>query len=583
MGGMGGGGMGGMGGGGMGMFSVPSAFRTMYGAGMLNGKPANGFNGGMFSIPSEKVPAKNTEDAAKQLAKESSEAKNPREFWDNYFAGENADDAVVKAAAAQLVDKLRTKKRGKNSPKNAQELKNDTTIENQIIALTESAILNDRTQQWMYEALALSLYLIDAPQKEIERAVLSAADFCENPLDLVNVGLFAHGVGLKQRAFLLYKQALEVLPPKNEFYAATLRLAQELNDEASIRWIALAILSIEWDGVDGGLLAQNAYDTLNGLYHRMLKEKRDEEAKAMENEAVDACRRDCIVTVQWTGDAGVDISVREPSDSFCWFGNPRTISGGLLKLKPVDAQGVRTGTLSETSGTKQVSYVCPRGFNGRYTVVLHKDWGTPANNLVKVSVVTNGFCGQGVPRQTETVELDANGTLVYFDLENGRRTETIEEAALTETAMRTSAAEQHIARNDAIKRLADNSIVAQVGGSGESSSYGGYSGSGSGSRYMPWNTQSVVGYQPVITVLPDGTQLETNAVVSADRRYVRISPSPQFTSIRKVTPFNMSTGAGDSQQGGGMGGMGGSGGMGGGMGGMGGSGGMGGGMGGGMM
>ena len=33
-----------------------------------------------------------------------------------------------------------------------------------------------------------------------------------------------------------------------------------------------------------------------------------------------------------------------------------------------------------------------------------------------------------------------------------------------------------------------------------------------------------VGYQPVITVLPSGTQMSVSGVVSADRRYVRITP-----------------------------------------------------------
>ncbi|GHT28446.1 hypothetical protein FACS18942_08860 [Planctomycetales bacterium] len=578
MGGMGGG-MGGMGGGGMGggMFSVPNALRSMYGASRLGGKAANGFSGGMFSVPSERVTSEsvpqeksvvdnqNIEVASKQLVKEASEAANPRDFWESYFSGSRADNAVVKAVASRMIDQLRAKKRGKDGLQNAQAMKNDATLENQIIALVESAILNDSVQPWMYEALALSLYLIDAPKKQIERAVLSSADFCETPLDLMNIGMFANGVGLKQRAFLLYKQALEVMPPKNEFYAAALRLAQELNDEAAIRWVGLAVLSIEWDGLDGGRLTQNAYDTLAGLYHRMLKEKRDEEAAVLENEVVDVCRRDCIVTVQWAGDAGVDLSVREPSDSFCWFGNPRTISGGLLKMKPVDAQGVRTGTLSESNGTKQIAYVCPRGFNGRYTVVLHKDWGTPANNLVKVSVVINGFTGQKMPK-SETVELDPNGTIVYFDLQDGRRTEKIEEAELTEAAMRTSAAEQLIARNDAIKRLADTGVVAQIvgGGSGEYGGYGGTSSGSSSSRYMPYFGRDVVGYQPVITTLPDGSSLSSNAVVSADRRYVRMSPVPVFTSIRKVTPFNMAYGAGDDQNSSsGMGGMGSSGGMGG--------------------
>jgi hypothetical protein len=39
--------------------------------------------------------------------------------------------------------------------------------------------------------------------------------------------------------------------------------------------------------------------------------------------------------------------------------------------------------------------------------------------------------------------------------------------------------------------------------------------------------------------------LSSNAVVSADRRYVRISPSPMFTDIRSVFKYNIA--GGDSE------------------------------------
>jgi hypothetical protein len=50
---------------------------------------------------------------------------------------------------------------------------------------------------------------------------------------------------------------------------------------------------------------------------------------------------------------------------------------------------------------------------------------------------------------------------------------------------------------------------------------------------------------PIIITLPEGTQLFATAVVSADRRYVRISASPSFTGIGNVTTFTF---AGAGQQ-----------------------------------
>jgi hypothetical protein len=76
--------------------------------------------------------------------------------------------------------------------------------------------------------------------------------------------------------------------------------------------------------------------------------------------------------------------------------------------------------------------------------------------------------------------------------------------------------------------------------------------------------RGAVGYRPVIQVIPDGPTLFTNAVISADRRYVRVSPSPQFFQMIEVNTFNFVTGQGGQQQqfgGGGAGGGGAGGGL----------------------
>lgn len=45
------------------------------------------------------------------------------------------------------------------------------------------------------------------------------------------------------------------------------------------------------------------------------------------------------------------------------------------------------------------------------------------------------------------------------------------------------------------------------------------------------------GFAPVITTLPSGTQLGATAVVSPDRRYVRMSLAPFFSSVGPVQTF----------------------------------------------
>lgn len=54
-----------------------------------------------------------------------------------------------------------------------------------------------------------------------------------------------------------------------------------------------------------------------------------------------------------------------------------------------------------------------------------------------------------------------------------------------------------------------------------------------------------VGYQPLIVWLPEGASMGVSAVVSADRRYVRIGfgrGSLMFSSISRVDTFNWTTG-----------------------------------------
>lgn len=75
-----------------------------------------------------------------------------------------------------------------------------------------------------------------------------------------------------------------------------------------------------------------------------------------------------------------------------------------------------------------------------------------------------------------------------------------------------------------------------------------------------------VGYTPVVTTIPEGVRLTATAVVSADRRFVRLTLSPFFTSITDVFTYQVTGagagGGGGAQAGGGQ--QGGQGGFGGG-------------------
>jgi hypothetical protein len=136
---------------------------------------------------------------------------------------------------------------------------------------------------------------------------------------------------------------------------------------------------------------------------------------------------------------------------------------------------------------------------------------------------------------------------VVFTLDNGRRKEALA---------------QHQAANALDTQLAVNRqvLMQQLGESADpvtmsmlSRSRGGLPGGDGNVGGLPMVGGGAVGYQPVIMWLPQGASMSVTAVVSADRRYVRITATPFFSGVSQVNTFNTTNGA-STGGGGGIGG-----------------------------
>jgi hypothetical protein len=140
-------------------------------------------------------------------------------------------------------------------------------------------------------------------------------------------------------------------------------------------------------------------------------------------------------------------------------------------------------------------------------------------------------------------------------LQNGRRQENAAEAALALADAQVSIAQSIIDRNNALRRLKDDGVLGQTTSTDTDTGSGsGGSGSGEGSGPNIGNylyPTSAVGYQPQVTMMEWGAQLMTNAIISPDRRYVRMSPMPMFQQLRGVMTYNVGTGGGGGGSGGG--------------------------------
>ncbi len=220
------------------------------------------------------------------------------------------------------------------------------------------------------------------------------------------------------------------------------------------------------------------------------------------------------------------------------------------------------------SGQISEQYILPKGFAGDYRLVIKRIWGEVTSGKVTVSI-HNHYRSEKEASLTKQVKIDNKGALVLFSLDQGRRTEALEDHEI-QTVVR----KQLLAnRNVLAQEVADNYSSGAA-----SDYYGGLLGNVGGGQVgnildAQLAGNGVVGYTPIITQIPEGTFFTVNHATTADRLHVMISVSPNFTQITSVSTFNIlgnadtaeglagqgGAGGGGGGQGGGQGGAGGGG------------------------
>src|SRR4029077_3936736 len=102
--------------------------------------------------------------------------------------------------------------------------------------------------------------------------------------------------------------------------------------------------------------------------------------------------------------------------------------------------------------------------------------------------------------------------VVKFDVADGRRTEPLEQVQLAQ------AVADQTAVNSAVLAQQLNALNAASSASATDISSSGL-GAGSANPFFPFVLRGAVVFTVKPTILPEGTQLQAFAVVSADRRY----------------------------------------------------------------
>jgi hypothetical protein len=445
----------------------------------------------------------------------------PETFWNDYFRRTPAEPAAVRETVRHLM--------GRKQHEHA-------------IALIHAALRHGQAQSWMYESLGIAMELAGRSEREIERAVMSAADFSTSPDELMYIAQYLSRLGLDRRAMQLYQQVSKLAPVRPEAYALGLRAAERAGDQAGIQWATVGILSQAWP-TELANIEQTASRIARANLDRLTSEGRIETRDAYLKQLQEAVVRDCVVRVSWTGSADIDVVVEEPAGTICSAAEPRTAAGGVRLGDGYSADEQSNAEASEV-------YVCPQGFAGTYRVRIRRVWGEVAAGKVTVDVYTHLRTGD-VKHERQQVEVGEKDALVVFDLDRGRRSEPLEAVQLASA----------VNRQQALSR----SVLAQQISSGSDPGVAPLRPLDRLARQAFFGGRGAVGYQPIIQTLPEGTMMSVFGVVSHDRRYVRVAVSPIFSTIGDVTtftlagqadPVNMNGGAGGGAGGGGAGGAG---------------------------
>ena len=392
----------------------------------------------------------------------------------------------------------------------------------------------------------------------MERALLSSADFATSPLDLMTLAQYLARYGSLKQAVRICRQVTLLEPTNREAFALAMSLAARAEDLSALRWACAGVLAHEWPSdqqeifTRASRLAKSSIDALE-------KQGKMDEAEAFRTAVNEALVRDIELEFSWNGDADIDLMVEEPAGTVCSLASPRTPSGGALL-------GDMAMASDPTNATQRERYVAAEAFPGTYRILVRRACGKAAADTVTAQLTLY----RGTDREQKLrrqIPLTSDEVMFSIDLPEGRRRELLLDAQIAQDV----AFQQGIGKTilaQQLQSMADPSTAASL-----SQSRGG-SGSGPTVPGGGFTRGGATGYQPVISTLPEGTNMSAHAVVSADRRYVRITTSPLFSGVGAITQFNFAGGGarGGSGGGGGGGGMGGGGGGGMGGGGMGGGG-----------
>lgn len=268
----------------------------------------------------------------------------------------------------------------------------------------------------MYEALALAIEMNGGKPEDVHKALNYAADLAQkthNPNHLVSAADKLLLKGFTDRVGPLLDEATEKVPHRAEPLLMSMMLAQKVVDPLRMAAAIDGLLSLGWPGQDDYFRAE-ARKQAEALAKTLKEDGRTEEAEKLLASLPAAESRDLYIRLTWDGYADYDLVVEEPLGATVARDMARSVFGGAL---------IKNGMGSRPEEV----YVCPRGFDGDYTIrimPIADDPKKPCTRLTLEVVTHDGDAGES-RKSYSLVPNDPKAKPVVVTLKGGRRVQAL--------------------------------------------------------------------------------------------------------------------------------------------------------------
>ena len=254
-------------------------------------------------------------------------------------------------------------------------------------------------EPWMYLALAIAVEELKGKPEDIKLALNYAADAAQrthNPNDLVKAADALFLKGYYERIGPLLDEAAAKVPHRSEPLVMSINLARKTKDPKRMGDSIDRLLALGWPGSDE-YFRREARKQAEELAGKLREEARGKEADELLARLPAAEARDLFIRLTWDGDADYDLVIQEPLGAVAQISMPRTVFGGSI---------IKNGY----GNHPEEIYVCPRGFDGDYTVritTIYTNPDKPPTRLTLETITHEGTAEE--KKQTHTLVPDDQG------------------------------------------------------------------------------------------------------------------------------------------------------------------------------